>query len=370
PHFVQHLVERAVDFLSARIRHDAEGAVLAAALHDRHEGRRAGGARLRQPVEFLDFREADVDLRAARSPQIVEHGGQAVQGLRSKHQIDEGRARRDALPFLAGDAAAHADHHVRAQLLELPPFPQQGEHFLLCLLAHRTGVDQEQVGLCRIFRSGHAVGGLKHLLHLAGIVLVHLATEGFYVNTAGHGFTILGTMAIREVLKMGDPRLLAVAEPVRAFGTVELNGLLEDMHDTMRHLNGAGLAAPQIGVGLRVVVFGMEHNPRYPEADPVPFTVLINPELTPLGEEMEEGWEGCLSVPGMRGLVPRYRHLRYTGVDAAGEPIERSVSGFHARVVQHEVDHLDGILYPRRIRDLTQFGFNDALFPGQDLVDD
>ncbi len=177
-------------------------------------------------------------------------------------------------------------------------------------------------------------------------------------------------MAIRVILKMGDPRLLAVAEPVRSFGTSDLCGLLEDMRDTMRQRNGAGLAAPQIGVGLRVVIFGMEHNPRYPDADPVPFTVLINPELTPLGEDMEEGWEGCLSVPGMRGLVPRYRHLRYTGVDAAGEPIERSVSGFHARVVQHEVDHLDGILYPRRIRDLTQFGFNDALFPGQDLVDD
>jgi len=177
-------------------------------------------------------------------------------------------------------------------------------------------------------------------------------------------------MAIREILKMGDPRLLAVAEPVRSFGTSDLGGLLEDMRDTMRHLNGAGLAAPQIGVGLRVVIFGMEHNPRYPEADPVPFTVLINPDLTPLGEDMEEGWEGCLSVPGMRGLVPRYRHLRYAGVDSAGEPIERTVSGFHARVVQHEVDHLDGILYPRRIRDLTQFGFNDALFPGQDLVDD
>ncbi len=169
---------------------------------------------------------------------------------------------------------------------------------------------------------------------------------------------------------MGDPRLLAVAEPVRAFGTSDLDELLDDMRDTMRHLNGAGLAAPQIGVGLRVVIFGMEHNPRYPEADPVPFTVLINPELTALGEDMEEGWEGCLSVPGMRGLVPRYRHLRYTGEDAAGEPIDRIVSGFHARVVQHEVDHLDGILYPRRIRDLTQFGFNDALFPGEDLVDD
>ncbi len=169
---------------------------------------------------------------------------------------------------------------------------------------------------------------------------------------------------------MGDPRLLAVAEPVRAFRTSDLDELLDDMRDTMRHLNGAGLAAPQIGVGLRVVIFGMEHNPRYPEADPVPFTVLFNPELTALGEDMEEGWEGCLSVPGMRGLVPRYRHLRYTGADAAGEPIDRIVSGFHARVVQHEVDHLDGILYPRRIRDLTQFGFNDALFPGQDLVDE
>src|ERR1700678_733362 len=177
-------------------------------------------------------------------------------------------------------------------------------------------------------------------------------------------------MAIREVLKMGDPRLLAVSEPVRAFGTPELESLLTDMRDTMLHLNGAGLAAPQIGVGLRVVIFGFEHNPRYAEAEPVPYTVLINPSLTPLDDEQEEGWEGCLSVPGMRGLVPRYRTLRYTGLDAAGQPIDRTVKDFHARVVQHEVDHLDGILYPQRIRDLTQFGFNEALFPGQDLVDD
>jgi peptide deformylase len=177
-------------------------------------------------------------------------------------------------------------------------------------------------------------------------------------------------MAIREVLKMGDPRLLAVAAPVHEFGTPELENLLTDMRDTMHSLNGAGLAAPQIGVGLRVVIFGFELNPRYPEADSVPFTVLINPILTPLDETIEDGWEGCLSVPGMRGLVPRYRNLRYTGVDAAGMPIDRSVSDFHARVVQHEVDHLDGILYPRRIRDLTQFGFNEALFPGETLVDD
>ncbi len=177
-------------------------------------------------------------------------------------------------------------------------------------------------------------------------------------------------MAIREVLKMGDPRLLAVAAPVSGFGAPELENLLIDMRDTMRDLNGAGLAAPQIGVGLRVVIFGFESNPRYPEADSVPFTVLINPVLTPLGEEQDEGWEGCLSVPGMRGLVPRYRNLRYTGEDAAGMPIDRTVSDFHARVVQHEVDHLDGILYPQRIRDLTQFGFNDALFPGEDIPDD
>jgi peptide deformylase len=181
---------------------------------------------------------------------------------------------------------------------------------------------------------------------------------------------IQGTMAIREVLKMGDPRLLAVAEPVLGFGTPELESLLADMRDTMRDLNGAGLAAPQLGVSLRVVIFGFDLNPRYPEADPVPFTVLINPLLTPLGEEQDEGWEGCLSVPGMRGLVPRYRDLRYTGVDAAGIPIDRTVKDFHARVVQHEVDHLDGILYPRRIRDLRQFGFNDALFPGENLADD
>lgn len=169
---------------------------------------------------------------------------------------------------------------------------------------------------------------------------------------------------------MGDPRLLAVADPVREFGTPELENLLADMRDTMRDLNGAGLAAPQIGVGLRVVIFGMDHNPRYPEADPVPYTVLINPRLTPVGDDVVDGWEGCLSVPGMRGVVPRYRQLRYVGVDAEGQPIDRTVNDFHARVVQHEVDHLDGILYPRRIRDLTQFGFSDALFPGQPLTDD
>src|SRR5271168_1562379 len=177
-------------------------------------------------------------------------------------------------------------------------------------------------------------------------------------------------MAIREVLKMGDPRLLAVAQPVAEFGTPELENLLTDMRETMQELNGAGLAAPQIGVGLRVVIFGFEENPRYPEADSVPFTVLINPVLTPLSAVQDEGWEGCLSVPGLRGLVPRYRDLRYTGSDAAGLPLDRTVKDFHARVVQHEVDHLDGILYPRRIRDLTQFGFNEALFPGEDVVDD
>jgi peptide deformylase len=182
---------------------------------------------------------------------------------------------------------------------------------------------------------------------------------------------ILAIMAIREVLKMGDPRLLTVAEPVRRFGTPELEQLLEDMRDTMRELNGAGLAAPQIGVGLRVVIFGSEEaNARYPDSDPIPPTVLINPTLTPLSDEMEEGWEGCLSVPGMRGVVPRYRDLRYTGVDAAGRPIDRTVNKFHARVVQHEVDHLDGILYPRRIRDLTQFGFTDVLFPDLEIADD
>jgi peptide deformylase len=177
-------------------------------------------------------------------------------------------------------------------------------------------------------------------------------------------------MAIREVLKMGDPRLLAVAQPVQQFGTAELDNLLADMRDTMKALNGAGLAAPQIGIGLRVVIFGMEHNPRYPEADPVPYTVLINPTLTALDDVVEEGWEGCLSVPGMRGVVPRFKHLRYTGFDATGSPIDRTVKDFLARVVQHEVDHLDGILYPRRIRDLTQFGFTDVLFPDQDLADD
>jgi peptide deformylase len=175
---------------------------------------------------------------------------------------------------------------------------------------------------------------------------------------------------IREVLRMGDPRLLEVAKPVEAFGTPELLALVTDMRETMAHLNGAGLAAPQIGVGLRVVIFGVQSNPRYPDAEEVPDTVLVNPRLTPIGTEIEEGWEGCLSVPGMRGIVPRYRELRYRGFDEHGAEIDRTVSGFHARVVQHECDHLDGILYPMRIRDLANFGFIEALFPGQDIRDD
>ena len=172
---------------------------------------------------------------------------------------------------------------------------------------------------------------------------------------------------IRDVLRMGDPRLLAKASLVHAFDSEELNQLLLDMRDTMAHLNGAGLAAPQIGVGLRVVIFGVRANPRYPDVEEVPDTVLINPEITPLGDEMEEGWEGCLSVPGMRGWVPRYLNLKYAGHDEHGKRFERSVTGFHARVVQHECDHLDGVLYPMRIRDLSKFGFNEALFPGQEL---
>ena len=172
---------------------------------------------------------------------------------------------------------------------------------------------------------------------------------------------------IRPVLRMGDPRLWQKSTPVERFGTAELNDLLKDMRDTMAHLNGAGLAAPQIGVPLRVVIFGVTANPRYPGIEPVPDTVLINPVLTPLSSEEEEGWEGCLSVPGMRGVVPRFTQLRYSGFDERGSPFQREVDGFHARVVQHEVDHLDGILYPMRIRDFTRFGFIEALFPGQEL---
>lgn len=169
---------------------------------------------------------------------------------------------------------------------------------------------------------------------------------------------------------MGDARLLQRAGELRKFDTAELHSLLADMRDTMHALNGVGLAAPQIGVGLRVVIFEVAGNPRYPDAEAVPQTVLINPVLTPLSDAMEEGWEGCLSVPGMRGLVPRYTHLRYQGCDEFGAIIDRTVSGFHARVVQHECDHLDGILYPMRIRDLKNFGFNEALFPGEEVRDE
>ena len=168
---------------------------------------------------------------------------------------------------------------------------------------------------------------------------------------------------IRGVLRMGDPRLLQPSAPVTAFGTPELAALLADLRDTMAAENGAGLAAPQIGVALQVVIFGVERNPRYPDAEPVPYTELVNPVLTPLGGEMEEGWEGCLSVPGLRGVVPRYTRLHYAGFDPHGRRIEREASGFHARVVQHECDHLQGILYPMRMRDFRQFGFTDVLFP-------
>ncbi|MCC6868079.1 MAG: peptide deformylase [Burkholderiales bacterium] len=171
---------------------------------------------------------------------------------------------------------------------------------------------------------------------------------------------------IREILRMGDARLLERAREVERFGTRELAALLADLRDTMEAADGAGLAAPQIGVPLRVVIFGVEANPRYPDAEPVPYTELVNPVLTPLGDEEEEGWEGCLSVPGLRGLVPRYRRLRYEGFDPAGRRLVREVEGFHARVVQHECDHLDGILYPQRIRDLREFGFTEVLFPDRD----
>ncbi len=178
-------------------------------------------------------------------------------------------------------------------------------------------------------------------------------------------------MTIRDILKMGDPRLLRVAQPVQAFDTDELHLLVRDMFETMHAVSGAGLAAPQIAVDLQLVIFGTgQINPRYPDAPLVPRTVLLNPVITPLGLEEEDGWEGCLSVPGLRGLVPRFSSIRYTGFDLYGDAIDRTVDGFHARVVQHECDHLVGKLYPMRIRDFSQFGYTDVLFPGLDAADD
>ena len=177
-------------------------------------------------------------------------------------------------------------------------------------------------------------------------------------------------MTVREILKMGDPRLLRVAQPVRAFNTPELDALVADLFETLRAVNGAGLAAPQIGVDLALVIFGFGKNQRYPDAPPVPETVLINPTITPLGSAEEEGWEGCLSVPGLRGVVPRWARIRYTGFDAQGRPIERDVAGFHARVVQHECDHLVGKLYPMRVRDFSRFGYTSVLFPELQAGDD
>lgn len=170
-------------------------------------------------------------------------------------------------------------------------------------------------------------------------------------------------MTVREILKMGDPRLLREAEPVRAFDTPELKALIADMFETMAAAEGAGLAAPQIGVDLQLVIFGFEHNDRYPDAPAVPRTVLLNPKITPVGDEIVDGWEGCLSVPGLRGQVPRHARIHYQGVDPQGRPIEREADGFHARVVQHECDHLIGRLYPTRMTDLTRFGYTDVLFP-------
>ena len=177
-------------------------------------------------------------------------------------------------------------------------------------------------------------------------------------------------MTVREILKMGDPRLLRVAPPVTAFDTPELHALIADMFDTMKAANGAGLAAPQIGVDLQLVIFGFERNERYPEAPPVPMTVLINPVITPLSDAVVDGWEGCLSVPGLRGVVPRFERIRYTGFDPKGQPIEREAEGFHARVLQHECDHLVGRLYPTRMTDLTRFGYTSVLFPELDPAQD
>lgn len=177
-------------------------------------------------------------------------------------------------------------------------------------------------------------------------------------------------MAVREILKMGDPRLLRVAQPVQAFGTPELLALIDDLQDTMVAARGAGLAAPQIGVDLQVVLFGFERNDRYPDAPPVPRTVLVNPIITPLSDAEDEGWEGCLSVPGLRGLVPRWSRIRYQGLDEQGRAIDREAEGFHARVVQHECDHLIGRLYPTRMRDLTKLGFTSVLFPELDAQSD
>lgn len=173
-------------------------------------------------------------------------------------------------------------------------------------------------------------------------------------------------MAVHEILKMGDPRLLREAELITEFDTPELHALIADMFETMHAANGAGLAAPQIGVNLQLVIFGVSNNTRYPEAPAVPETVLLNPVITPLSDDMEDGWEGCLSVPGLRGMVPRYTRLRYQGVDQFGNPIDREVDDFHARVVQHECDHLWGILYPMRITDFSKFGYTEVLFPGLD----
>jgi peptide deformylase len=177
-------------------------------------------------------------------------------------------------------------------------------------------------------------------------------------------------MPVREVLRMGHPVLRERSKPVDKLGTPELRELVADMKETMAAQSGAGLAAPQIGVGLRVVIFGVDTNPRYPDAEPVPFTVLVNPTVTLLTREIENDWEGCLSVPGMRGVVPRYTMLRYTGFDEEGNPIDRTAEGFHARVVQHECDHLDGILYPQRMTDMRTFGFTKELFPDEEIADD
>lgn len=179
-------------------------------------------------------------------------------------------------------------------------------------------------------------------------------------------------LMIRDILKMGDERLLRIAPPVpeHMLGSAELRQLIDDMFETMAHVGGVGLAAPQIGIDLQLVIFGFERSERYPDAEAVPRTILLNPVITPMSTEVEDGWEGCLSVPGLRGVVPRYKHISYTGVDPDGNPIDRFADGFHARVVQHECDHLIGRLYPSRIQDFSKFGYTEVLFPGLDVAED
>ncbi len=298
--------------------------------------------------------------RLTRPPSAQLRSIDPNSGCRHSQACRRGELRAAAQPAISTKTV------VGRPGTKMPTIPRPRLHAANTSSSQRTGAGSGACAGGGGMWSGSGSGIVRLCLRRAMAICCASPMRRAARRAAGHSHLV--SMTIHSILKMGDERLLRTARPVEAFGTLELLQLIEDLRDTMRAVNGAGLAAPQIGVDLQVVLFGStERNPRYPDRPLVPPTVLVNPCITPLGEEEEEDWEGCLSVPGLRGVVPRWSRIRYTGFDEQGAPIDRTVEGFHARVVQHECDHLIGKLYPMRIRDFARFGYTEVLFP--DIAD-